>query len=50
MLKSKHFFNRDELTSFINANNLKKEDIQAILVVEDKHLLLFYWESPTING
>ena len=49
-LKSKHFFNREELTKFVNDNNITKENIQSINVIEDKHFVLFYWESTTING
>ena len=50
ILKSKHFFNREELTKFVNDNKITKENIQAINVIEDKHFVLFYWESNTING
>lgn len=50
VLKSKHFFNREELTKFVNDNKITKENIQAITVIEDKHFVLFYWESTTING
>jgi hypothetical protein len=49
-LRSKHFFNREELTTFVNVNNITKENIQSINVIEDKHFVLFYWESTTING
>lgn len=49
-LRSKHFFNREELTTFVNVNNITKDNIQAITVIEDKHFVLFYWESTTING
>jgi len=50
VLKSKHFFNREELTKFVNDNKISKENIQSINVIEDKHFVLFYWESTTING
>ena len=50
VLKSKHFFNREELTKFVNDNKITKDNIQAITVIEDKHFVLFYWESNTING
>jgi hypothetical protein len=49
-LRSKHFFNREELTKFVNDNKISKENIQSINVIEDKHFVLFYWESTTING
>lgn len=50
VLKSKHFFNREELTKFVNDNKITKDNIQAITVIEDKHFVLFYWESTAING
>ena len=50
MLESKYFFNREELTKFVNDNKITKENIQSITVIEDKHFVLFYWESTTING
>ena len=50
VLKSKHFFNREELTKFVNDNKISKENIQSINVIEDKHFVLFYWERTTING
>jgi hypothetical protein len=42
-LKSKFCFNREEVTKFINDNNITKENIQNIVAVEDKHFIIFYW-------
>jgi len=44
ILKSKYFFTREELTRFVNENNIPQTRIQTIIVVEDKHLVLFYWD------
>lgn len=49
-LRSQYFFNREELTKFVNDNKISKENIQSINVIEDKHFVLFYWERTTING
>lgn len=50
VLRSQHFFNREDLTKFVKDNNITKENIQSINVIEDKHFVLFYWERTTING
>lgn len=47
ILKSKYFFTREELTRFVNENNIPQTRIQTIIVVEDKHLVLFYWDLET---
>lgn len=47
ILKSKYFFTREELTRFVNDNNIPQTRIQTIIMVEDKHLVLFYWELET---
>lgn len=47
ILKSKYFFTREELTRFVNDNNIPQTRIQTIIVVEDKHLVLFYWDLET---
>ena len=47
ILKSKYFFTREELTRFVNDNNIQQTRIQTIIVVEDKHLVLFYWDLET---
>ena len=49
ILKSKYFFNREELTKFVNDEKIKQNDIQNILVVEEKHFVLYYWEANTLN-
>ena len=50
ILRSKHFYNCEELTKFVNDNKISKENIQSINVIEDKHFVMFYWENNTING
>lgn len=47
ILKSKYFFTREELTRFVNDNNIPQTRIQTIIMVEDKHLVLFYWDLET---
>lgn len=47
ILKSKYFFTREELTRFVNENNIPQTRIQTIIMVEDKHLVLFYWDLET---
>ena len=48
-LKSKYFFNREELVKFVNDEKINHNDIQNILVVEEKHFVLFYWDNGTLN-
>lgn len=48
-LKSKYFFTRAELIRFVNENKISQKSIQTIVVVEDKHFVLFYWEKDKLE-
>lgn len=49
ILKSKYFFTREELIRFVNDNKISQKSIQSIVMVEDKHLVLFYWEKDKLE-
>lgn len=42
-LKSAYFYVADELCDFVNRNHITKENIQAIIEVNE-YCVLFYWE------
>lgn len=52
-LRSKFCFTREELTKFVNDNNITKDQIQSINIVEEKRFIIFYWyvnQNNLING
>lgn len=55
-MKSRYCYGREELTNFINDNNIAKDDITQIVLANDgtNRFVVFYWEYEksvkTMNG